>query len=136
MKRLFSILATAGLFVAVTNTVSAKSCASSSYFARCGSSQRKKDLLQVLRSNLYRVVPRFMGNRSFMFKFLVGGSSESKGLFLKILRLPHNKTKATSRDALASGGIEAAKEVLEIQKVPVLLSISRLERAERQYRIC
>ncbi len=46
MKRLFSILAMAGLFVAVTNTVSAKVTAAVIVFCKMRLLKRKKALLK------------------------------------------------------------------------------------------
>jgi len=68
MKRLFSILATAGLFVAGTNTVSAKGLLQqAAYFARCGSSSGKRIYSSCLRSQFITGGAGFMGIRSFMF---------------------------------------------------------------------
>jgi biopolymer transport protein ExbB len=129
MKRLFSILAMAGLFVLSTNTVSAKANAIVSNLSTTVSAatvmlqdeaaaEAEKGFTQVLKEQFIQGGAGFMG---IVLLCLILGLAVAieRIIYLNMASTNTGKLKQQVEDALASGGIEAAKEVCRNTKGPV-----------------
>lgn len=130
MKKLFSILAMAGLFVLSTNTVSAKanvivSNVSSTIAATTvmlqdeeAAVESDKGFTQVLKEQFIKGGAGFMG---IVLLCLILGLAVAieRIIYLNLATTNTAKLKQQVEDALASGGIEAAKEVCRNTKGPV-----------------
>lgn len=128
MKRLFSILATAGLFVAGTNTVSAKVVAAAAILQDAAPAA-EKGFTQVLKEQFIQGGAGFMG---IVLLCLILGLAVAieRIIYLNLATTNTTKLKLQVEDALASGGIEAAKEVCRNTKGPVAsIYYQGLERA-------
>jgi len=108
MKRLSSILAAAGLFILSTNTVSAQEA----------TKEVAKSFTQVLKEQFIQGGAGFMG---IVLLCLILGLAVAieRIIFLNLATTNTNKLKQSVEDALASGGVEAAKEVCRNTKGPV-----------------
>ncbi|MCJ7467458.1 MAG: MotA/TolQ/ExbB proton channel family protein [Maribacter sp.] len=117
MKRLFSILAMSGLFVAGTNTVSAKVTAAV-MFMQDAAPEAEKGFTQVLKEKFIEGGAGFMG---IVLLCLILGLAVAieRIIYLNMASTSSAKLKQQVEDALASGGIEAAKEVCRNTKGPV-----------------
>ncbi len=125
MKKLFSILAVAGLFVVSTNTVSAKAIVSnlSTTVATAAvmlqeEAEAEKGFTQVLKEQFIQGGAGFMG---IVLLCLILGLAVAieRIIFLNLASTNTTKLKQQVEDALASGGVEAAKEVCRNTKGPV-----------------
>jgi biopolymer transport protein ExbB len=129
MKKLFSILAMAGLFVLSTNTVSAKanvivSNLSSTIAAATvmlqdeAAAEAPKGFTQVLKEQFIQGGAGFMG---IVLLCLILGLAVAieRIIYLNLASTNTTKLKQKVEDALASGGVEAAKEVCRNTKGPV-----------------
>ncbi len=133
MKRLFSILAMAGLFVLSTNTVSAKANAMVSNLSATVSTavmtiqdtaaeemveDSEKGFTQVLKEQFIQGGAGFMG---IVLLCLILGLAVAieRIIYLNMASTNTTKLKQQVEDALATGGIEAAKEVCRNTKGPV-----------------
>ena len=112
MKRLSSILATAGLFVLSTNTVNAAA------LMQEGGEEASRGFVQVLKEQFITGGPAFMG---IVLLCLILGLAVAieRIIFLNMASTNTTKLKQKVEDALASGGVEAAKEVCRNTKGPV-----------------
>jgi biopolymer transport protein ExbB len=142
MKRLFSILAMAGLFVLSTNTVSAKAttatvvsslsttvAASAVMLQDDAPAAADKSFTQVLKEMYIKGGAGFM---SFVLICLILGLAVAieRIIYLNLATTNTGKLKQQVEDALASGGVEAAKEVCRNTKGPVAsIYYQGLERA-------
>ena len=128
MKRLFSILATAGLFVAGTNTVSAKVVAVAAIL-QDATPKEELGFTQVLKEQFIQGGAGFMG---IVLLCLILGLAVAieRIIYLNLATTNTTKLKQQVEDALASGGVEAAKEVCRNTKGPVAsIYYQGLERA-------
>ncbi len=129
MKKLFSILAMAGLFVLSTNTVSAKANAIVSNLSSTMASavvmlqddaavEAEKGFTQVLKEQFIQGGADFMG---IVLLCLILGLAVAieRIIYLNMASTNSGKLKQQVEDALASGGVEAAKEVCRNTKGPV-----------------
>jgi len=129
MKRLFSILALAGLFVLSTNTVNAKATTatvvsnlSTTVAATAVMLQddapADRSFTQVLKEMYIKGGAGFM---SFVLICLILGLAVAieRIIYLNLATTNTGKLKQQVEDALASGGVEAAKEVCRNTKGPV-----------------
>ncbi|QLG44614.1 MotA/TolQ/ExbB proton channel family protein [Costertonia aggregata] len=127
MKKLFSILAMAGLFVLSTNTVSAKTSAlvstlSSTVTTAAVMLQEEaaapQGFQQVLKEQFIKGGAGFMG---IVLLCLILGLAVAieRIIYLNLATTNTSKLKQQVEDALASGGVEAAKEVCRNTKGPV-----------------
>jgi len=132
MKKLFSILAMAGLFVFSTNTVSAKANVLVSNFsstvaaatvmlqddAAAADADTGKGFTQILKEQFIQGGAGFMG---IILLCLILGLAVAieRIIYLNLASTNTTKLKQKVEDALASGGIEAAKEVCRNTKGPV-----------------
>ncbi|MCG2461534.1 MotA/TolQ/ExbB proton channel family protein [Flavobacteriaceae bacterium F89] len=131
MKRLFSILVLSGLFVLSTNTVNAKTGAAavvSNLSATVATtavvlqdevpSSANKGFTQVLKEKFIEGGAAFMG---IVLLCLILGLAVAieRIIFLNLASTNSAKLKQRVEDALASGGVEAAKEVCRNTKGPV-----------------
>lgn len=130
MKKLFSILAVTGLFVLNANTVSAR--ASASLMTNLSTSVVSTAL--ILQDEAPAVVEKGF-NQVLKEKFIEGGAgfmgivllclilglavAIERIIFLNMASTNSAKLKQQVEDALASGGVEAAKEVCRNTKGPV-----------------
>jgi len=117
MKRSFSILAVAGLFVAGTNTVSANVSAAAVVF-QGAAPEASKGFTQVLKEMFITGGAGFMG---IVLLCLILGLAVAieRIIYLNMATTNTTKLKQQVEDALASGGVEAAKEVCRNTKGPV-----------------
>ncbi|MBD0778341.1 MotA/TolQ/ExbB proton channel family protein [Maribacter sp. ANRC-HE7] len=117
MKRLFSTLAVAGLFVAGTNTVSAN-VASAMVAVQETAPEATKGFTQVLKEMFITGGAGFMG---IVLLCLILGLAVAieRIIYLNMATTNTTKLKQQVEDALASGGVEAAKEVCRNTKGPV-----------------
>jgi len=117
MKRSFSILALAGLFVAGTNTVSANVSAAA-VVLQDAAPEASKGFTQVLKEMFIQGGAGFMG---IVLLCLILGLAVAieRIIYLNMATTNTAKLKQQVEDALASGGIEAAKEVCRNTKGPV-----------------
>ncbi len=133
MKRLFSILAMAGLFVLSTNTVSAKANAMVSNLSATVATaamtiqetpaeemveNSEKGFQQVLKEQFIQGGAGFMG---IVLLCLILGLAVAieRIIYLNMASTNTDKLKQQVEDALASGGVEAAKEVCRNTRGPV-----------------
>ncbi|MBD0850045.1 MAG: MotA/TolQ/ExbB proton channel family protein [Maribacter sp.] len=117
MKKLFSTLAVAGLFVAGTNTVSAN-VASAMVAVQDAAPEASKGFTQVLKEMFITGGAGFMG---IVLLCLILGLAVAieRIIYLNMATTNTTKLKQQVEDALASGGVEAAKEVCRNTKGPV-----------------
>ncbi|MDO6490236.1 MAG: MotA/TolQ/ExbB proton channel family protein [Cellulophaga sp.] len=113
MKRLSSILAVAGLFVFSTNTVNA-----ATLLQDAAEKEAPKGFVQVLKEQFITGGPAFMG---IVLLCLILGLAVAieRIIYLNMASTNTAKLKQRVEDALASGGVEAAKEVCRNTKGPV-----------------
>ncbi len=130
MKKLFSYLAVAGLFVLGTNTVSAKASALVSNVSstlatatvmlqdEAVAAEADRGFTQVLKEQFIQGGAGFMG---IVLLCLILGLAVAieRIIYLNMSSTNTNKLKQQVEDALSSGGIEAAKEVCRNTKGPV-----------------
>jgi len=131
MKRFFSILALAGLFVLTTNTVNAKAttatvvsnltttaAATTVMLQDEAAASDDKPFTQVLKEMYIKGGAGFM---SFVLICLILGLAVAieRIIYLNLATTNTGKLKQQVEDALASGGVEAAKEVCRNTKGPV-----------------
>ncbi|KAG1657593.1 hypothetical protein GQR58_023272 [Nymphon striatum] len=131
MKRLFSILALAGLFVLSTNTVNAKTttanvvsnltttvATTAAMIQKAPAASDDKSFTQVLKEMYIKGGAGFM---SFVLICLILGLAVAieRIIYLNLATTNTGKLKQQVEDALASGGVEAAKEVCRNTKGPV-----------------
>lgn len=122
MKKLFSVLAAAGLFVLSTSAVSAKTIVSNLSAAAVvlqdGGDDAAKGFTQVLKEQFIQGGAGFMG---IVLLCLILGLAVAieRIIYLNLASTNTNKLKQQVEDALASGGVEAAKEVCRNTKGPV-----------------
>ncbi|MEP3207872.1 MAG: MotA/TolQ/ExbB proton channel family protein [Maribacter sp.] len=131
MKRLFSILALAGLFVLSTNTVNAKAttatvvsnlsttvAATAVMLQDDAPAAADKSFTQVLKEQFIKGGAGFM---SFVLICLILGLAVAieRIIYLNLATTNTSKLRQQVEDALASGGVEAAKEVCRNTKGPV-----------------
>ena len=130
MKKLFSILAMAGLFILSTNTVCAKATATtmvpnlSSTVALAAvvlqddAADEPRGFTQVLKEQFIQGGAGFMG---IVLLCLILGLAVAieRIIYLNMSSTNTTKLKQQVEDALASGGVEAAKEVCRNTKGPV-----------------
>lgn len=128
MKRLYSILATAGLFVAGTNTVSAKVFAAAAVMQEVVP-EAEKGFTQVLKEQFIIGGAGFMG--VILLCLILGlAVAIERIIYLNLATTNSTKLKQQVESALASGGVEAAKEVCRNTKGPVAsIYYQGLERA-------
>ena len=141
MKRLFSILALAGLFVLTTNTVNAKTttaavvsnlttvAATTVMLQDDAADSGDRSFTQVLKEQYIKGGAGFM---SFVLICLILGLAVAieRIIYLNLASTNSAKLKQQVEDALASGGVEAAKEVCRNTKGPVAsIYYQGLERA-------
>ncbi|MEX0273380.1 MAG: MotA/TolQ/ExbB proton channel family protein, partial [Flavobacteriaceae bacterium] len=111
MKKSFSVLAVAGLLG--TNMANAKVTATISYAAlmlQDGDAEAKTPFTQVLKEQFIQGGPVFMG---IVLLCLILGLAVAieRIIYLNMASTNSAKLKQQVEDALASGGVEAAKEV-------------------------
>ncbi len=113
MKRLSSILAVAGLFVFSTNTVNA-----ATFIQDAAAADAPRGFVQVLKEQFITGGPAFMG---IVLLCLILGLAVAieRIIYLNMASTNTTKLKQRVEDALASGGVEAAKEVCRNTKGPV-----------------
>ncbi len=130
MKKLFSFLAVAGLFVLGTNTVSAKASAIVSNVSstlatatimlqdEAAAADSERGFTQVLKEQFIQGGAGFMG---IVLLCLILGLAVAieRIIYLNMSSTNTTKLKQQVEDALSSGGIEAAKEVCRNTKGPV-----------------
>jgi len=131
MKKLFSILAMAGLFVLSTNTVNAKAmtatmvsnisanvAATAVMLQEEAAVEAEKGFTQVLKEQFIQGGAGFMG---IVLLCLILGLAVAieRIIYLNMASTNTGKLKQQVEDALASGGVEAAKEVCRNTKGPV-----------------
>lgn len=139
MKRLFSILALAGLFVLSANTVNAKattatvvsnlSTMATTVMLQDEAPAADKSFTQVLKEQYIKGGAGFM---SFVLICLILGLAVAieRIIYLNMASTNTGKLKQEVEDALASGGVEAAKEICRNTKGPVAsIYYQGLERA-------
>jgi biopolymer transport protein ExbB len=130
MKKLFSILAMAGLFVLSANTVSANAnvipsnmsstLATATFMLQDEAAAAAEDrgFTQVLKEQFIQGGAGFMG---IVLLCLILGLAVAieRIIYLNLASTNSTKLKQSVEDALASGGIEAAKEVCRNTRGPV-----------------
>lgn len=128
MKKLFSILAMAGLFVLSTNTVSAKAnalvsslsstVATATVMLQEEAVEQEKGFTQVLKEQFIQGGAGFMG---IVLLCLILGLAVAieRIIYLNMASTNTTKLKQKVEEALNSGGVEAAKEVCRNTKGPV-----------------
>ena len=132
MKRLFSILALAGLFVLSANTVNAKATtstvvsnltttvAATAVMLQDDTAKTSDDrsFNQILKEMYIKGGAGFM---SFVLICLILGLAVAieRIIYLNLASTNSGKLKQQVEDALSSGGVEAAKEVCRNTKGPV-----------------
>lgn len=116
MKKLFSILAMGGLFVLSTNTVNAMATAAT--MLQDAPPEAEKGFTQVLKEMFIQGGAGFMG---IVLLCLILGLAVAieRIIYLNMATTNTAKLKQQVEDALASGGVEAAKEVCRNTKGPV-----------------
>lgn len=117
MKKLFSILAAGGLFVLSTNTVNAMAT-TATMLQDAAPAEAEKGFTQVLKEMFIQGGAGFMG---IVLLCLILGLAVAieRIIYLNMATTNTSKLKQQVEDALASGGIEAAKEVCRNTKGPV-----------------
>jgi len=110
MKRIFSSLAAAGMFIMGTTTASAAMLQEEA--------EASKSFTQVLKEQFIQGGPAFMG---IVLLCLILGLAVAieRIIYLNMSTTNTEKLKQKVEDALASGGVEAAKEVCRNTKGPV-----------------
>jgi biopolymer transport protein ExbB len=130
MKKLFSILAMAGLFVLSTNTVSAKANLMPSNMSstlatatlmlqeEAAAASEDRGFTQILKEQFIQGGAGFMG---IVLLCLILGLAVAieRIIYLNLASTNTTKLKNQVEDALTTGGIEAAKEVCRNTKGPV-----------------
>jgi biopolymer transport protein ExbB len=130
MKKLFSILAMAGLFVLSANTVSANANVIPSNMSstlatatlmlqdEAAAAAEDRGFTQVLKEQFIQGGAGFMG---IVLLCLILGLAVAieRIIYLNLASTNSTKLKQSVEDALASGGIEAAKEVCRNTRGPV-----------------
>ena len=130
MKKLFSFIAVAGLFVIGTNTVSAKASAIVSNVSttmatasimlqdEADGAAADRGFTQVLKEQFIQGGAGFMG---IVLLCLILGLAVAieRIIYLNMASTNTSKLKQEVEDALASGGVEAAKEVCRNTKGPI-----------------
>ena len=117
MKKLFSILAAGGLFIVGTNTVNAMA-ATATMLQDAAPEEAEKGFTQVLKEMFIQGGAGFMG---IVLLCLILGLAVAieRIIYLNMATTNTSKLKQQVEDALASGGVEAAKEVCRNTKGPV-----------------
>ncbi len=117
MKKLFSILAAGGLFVLSTNTVNAMAT-TATMLQDAAPAEAEKGFTQVLKEMFIQGGAGFMG---IVLLCLILGLAVAieRIIYLNMATTNTGKLQQQVEDALASGGIEAAKEVCRNTKGPV-----------------
>ncbi|MEP2236734.1 MotA/TolQ/ExbB proton channel family protein [Maribacter sp. R86514] len=117
MKKLFPSLAVAGAFVAGTNIVSAK-VAAVALLVQEGGAETERGFTQLLKEMFITGGAGFMG---IVLLCLILGLAVAieRIIYLNMASTNSAKLKQQVEDALASGGVEAAKEVCRNTKGPV-----------------
>ncbi|MDT7829443.1 MotA/TolQ/ExbB proton channel family protein [Pricia sp. S334] len=117
MKKLFSILAAGGLFVVGTNTVNAMAT-TATMLQDAAPEEADKGFTQVLKEMFIQGGAGFMG---IVLLCLILGLAVAieRIIYLNMATTNTSKLKQQVEDALASGGVEAAKEVCRNTKGPV-----------------
>lgn len=117
MKKLFSILAAGGLFVLSTNTVNAMAT-TATMLQDAAPAEAEKGFTQVLKEMFIQGGAGFMG---IVLLCLILGLAVAieRIIYLNMATTNTAKLKQQVEDALASGGVEAAKEVCRNTKGPV-----------------
>ncbi len=119
MKKLFSILAAGGLFVLGTNTLNAMATAATMLQDAAETpAEAEKGFTQVLKEMFIQGGAGFMG---IVLLCLILGLAVAieRIIYLNMATTNTTKLKQQVEDALASGGVEAAKEVCRNTKGPV-----------------
>ena len=128
MKRLFSILAIAGLFVLTTNTVNAKATSATAVVTSLSTATavilqddapaEEPGFTQILKEQYIKGGAGFM---SFVLICLILGLAVAieRIIYLNLASTNSGKLKQQVEDAVSSGGVEAAKEVCRNTKGPV-----------------
>ncbi len=116
MKKLFSTLAVSGVFILGTNTVNAMTTAATMF--QEGTEEASKGFTQVLKEQFIQGGASFMG---IVLLCLILGLAVAieRIIYLNMASTNTGKLKQQVEDALASGGVEAAKEVCRNTKGPV-----------------
>jgi len=116
MKKSFSILAMSGLFVLSTNTVNAMTTVAT--MLQDAPAEVEKGFTQVLKEQFIQGGASFMG---IVLLCLILGLAVAieRIIYLNMASTNTTKLKLQVEDALASGGVEAAKEVCRNTKGPV-----------------
>ena len=116
MKKSFSILAMSGLFVLSTNTVNAMTTAAT--MLQDAPAEVEKGFTQVLKEQFIQGGAGFMG---IVLLCLILGLAVAieRIIYLNMASTNTTKLKLQVEEALASGGVEAAKEVCRNTKGPV-----------------
>ena len=117
MKKLFSIVAAGGLFVLSTNTVNAMATAAT-MLQDAAPAEAEPGFTQVLKEYFITGGAFFMG---IVLLCLILGLAVAieRIIYLNLATVNTTKLKQNVEDALASGGVEAAKEVCRNTKGPV-----------------
>lgn len=117
MKKLFSILAAGGMFVLASNTVNAMAT-TATMLQDAAPAEAEKGFTQVLKEMFIQGGAGFMG---IVLLCLILGLAVAieRIIYLNMATTNTGKLKQQVEDALASGGIEAAKEVCRNTKGPV-----------------
>ncbi|UII80914.1 MotA/TolQ/ExbB proton channel family protein [Flagellimonas sp. CMM7] len=112
MKKISSTLAVAGMFILGTTTASA------AMLQEEAAAQASKGFTQVLKEQFIQGGPAFMG---IVLLCLILGLAVAieRIIYLNLASTNSAKLKQQVEDALASGGIEAAKEICRNTKGPV-----------------
>jgi len=124
MKKIFSSLAAAGMFVMGTTAASA------AMIQEEAAAAESKGFTQVLKEQFIQGGPAFMG---IVLLCLILGLAVAieRIIYLNMATTNTEKLKQRVEDALASGGVEAAKEVCRTTKGPVAsIFYQGLERSE------
>ncbi len=116
MKKLFSTLALSSLFVLSTNTANAMATAAT--MLQDAPAEASQGFTQVLKGQFIQGGPGFMG---IVLLCLILGLAVAieRIIYLNMASTNTGKLKQQVEDALASGGVEAAKEVCRNTKGPV-----------------
>jgi len=117
MKKLFSILAAGGMFVLASNTVNAMAT-TATMLQDAAPAEAEKGFTQVLKEMFIQGGASFMG---IVLLCLILGLAVAieRIIYLNMATTNTSKLKQQVEDALASGGVEAAKEVCRNTKGPV-----------------
>ena len=117
MKKLFSILAAGGMFVLASNTVNAMAT-TATMLQDAAPAEAEKGFTQVLKEMFIQGGAGFMG---IVLLCLILGLAVAieRIIYLNMATTNTSKLKQQVEDALASGGVEAAKEVCRNTKGPV-----------------